>query len=203
MNLALDDIISALKEENKQMQLSITDEQRLIEKLRRGENPAVKRWFKLFSPYLLVIALKKVSSREDAQDLVQETFVNCLRQLSLFEGRSRLKTWMVSILRHEIADFYRKKYAKKALKTVPLANLILSQPIKDASETSTKVRLVLAEMSRERRELLLMKYVDRKRVKEIAQHWSKTAKAVESELFRAREEFRALYARVEPLISST
>ncbi|MFH2118384.1 MAG: RNA polymerase sigma factor [Candidatus Paceibacterota bacterium] len=179
------------------MQISFKDEQRLIEQLRQGKNQAVKTWFKLFSPYLLAITLKKVSSHQDAEELVQETFINCLRQLPLFEERSRLKTWMVSILHHEIADFYRKKYAKKALKTIPLVNLILAQPVKDASETSHKVRQVLGRMNRRRKELLLMKYVDKKQIKEIALHWQKTAKSVESELFRAREEFRLLYAQLE------
>ncbi|OGJ37491.1 MAG: hypothetical protein A2383_00505 [Candidatus Pacebacteria bacterium RIFOXYB1_FULL_39_46] len=179
------------------MHILIKDEQKLVEQLRQGKNQAVKTWFKLFSPYLLAITLKKVSSHQDAEELVQETFINCLRQLPLFEGRSRLKTWMVSILHHEIADFYRKKYAKKTLQTIPLVNLILTQPIKDASETSQKVRQVLSNMSQRKRELLLMKYVDKKQVKEIAHYWQKTAKSVEAELFRAREEFRLLYAQLE------
>jgi RNA polymerase sigma-70 factor (ECF subfamily) len=179
------------------MRISLKKEQHLLAELRRGRSTAVKKWFRWYSPYLLAITLKKVSSRQDAEELVQETFINCLRQLPLFQERSRLKTWMVSILRHETADFYRKKYAKKALLTIPLASLILAQPVKDASETSLKVRQVLGQMTKEHKELLLMKYVDNKKIKEIARLWQKTAKAVESELYRAREEFRTLYVQVD------
>lgn len=179
------------------MTISLSQEQALLTKLRAGQKTAVRGWFKEYFPYLLRITLRQVSSKEDAEEIVQETFINCLKQLPLFQGRSRLRTWMISILKHEIADYYRKKYAKKAINTIPLAKLLLAQPVRNASETSLIVSQVLAQMTQERKELLLMKYVDKKRVKEIASSWSKTVKSVESELFRARQEFRSLYLKFE------
>lgn len=178
------------------MPLSLLKEQALLKSLRAGKPGAVRQWFRWYAPSLLRVARQKISSPEDAEEIVQETFVNCLRQLSLFQERARLNTWMVSILRHEIADYYRKKYAKRALQVIPLANLIIAQPVRDASETSQQVRAVLSRMTSERKELLLMKYVDKKKVKDIARHWQTTVKAIESELFRARREFRTLYVEV-------
>jgi RNA polymerase sigma-70 factor (ECF subfamily) len=179
------------------MNISPKQEKQLLNSLRTGQKGAVRSWFKLFAPYLLKITLKRVSSKKDAEEIVQETFINCLRQLPLFQEKSRLRTWMVSILKHEIADYYRKKYAKKAIKTIPLANTLLAKPVKNASQTSLIVSQALSRMSKHRKELLLMKYVDKKKVKEIAYSWSKTVKAIESELFRARKEFRALYEQIE------
>jgi RNA polymerase sigma-70 factor (ECF subfamily) len=163
--------------------------------LRAGKKTAVRQWFSAFAPYLLRLALRRVKTAEDAEEIVQETFLNCLKQLPLFRGQARLRTWMVSILHHEIADYYRKLYAKRALKITPLADFILAEPLQNSSETAALVRSVLAQMAHEKKELLMMKYVDRKRVEEIARVWNKTVKAVESELFRARREFRALYAQ--------
>lgn len=177
------------------MIVSIKKERLLLAYLRSGKKGAVRQWFHAYSPYLLKVALQKISVPEDAEEIVQETFINCLRQLPLFQEKSRLGTWMVGILRHEMADYYRKKYAKKALQVTPLATLIAAQPVKNASETSQKVKEVLSQMTRERRELLLLKYVDKHKVKEIAHNWRTTVKTIESELFRARQEFRLLYAR--------
>jgi len=179
------------------MTISIKQEEILLTKLRAGQKGAVRDWFKEFHDYLLKITMRQVSIKEDAEEIVQETFVNCLKQLPFFQGRSRLRTWMISILKHEVADYYRKKYAKKAIGTIPLANLLLAQPVSNASETSLIVSQALSRMTSERKELLLMKYVDRKRVKEIALSWKKTVKSVESELFRARQEFRHLYSEIE------
>lgn len=177
--------------------VSVTDEQQLLRELRAGHKSAVRRWFKLFAPYLLRVATHRLSLKEDAEEIVQETFVNCLKQLPLFRGRSRLRTWMISILNHEIADYYRKQYAKRAIRMTPLADFLLATPVLGASETAERVRAVLAHMTRQKKELLMLKYVDKKRVEEIAQSWGKTVKSIESELFRARREFRALYVELE------
>lgn len=173
---------------------SIKAEQLLLKGLREGDKKKVFDWYTNFSPYLMAISLKKISDFTDAEEIVQETFINSLRQLPLFRGDSRLKTWMVSILRHEIADYYRKKYAKKALKIIPLFDEILQNPLKSSQEISDKVQITLSKMKKETRELLLLKYVDKKRVKEIAFLFGKTVKSIESELFRARVEFRKIYA---------
>ncbi|HCR80953.1 MAG: RNA polymerase sigma factor [Parcubacteria group bacterium GW2011_GWB1_49_7] len=171
-------------------------ERQLLARLRAGSKQAVREWFALFFPYLLRLAIGKVPHREDAEEIVQETFINCLKQLPLFQERARLRTWMVSILNHEIADYYRRRYAKRALQVIPLANVLVAQPVKNASETSLKVQQVLARMSTKRQELLLLKYVDKRKVVEIARRWNTTIKAIESELFRARREFRLLYLQL-------
>jgi len=48
-------------------------------------------------------------------------------------------------------------------------------------------------MKKEYRELLLLKYIDKMRVKEISILLDRTVKSIESDLFRAREEFRVIY----------
>jgi DNA-directed RNA polymerase specialized sigma24 family protein len=106
----------------------------------------------------------------------------------------------MTILRHEIADYYRKKYAKKALETVPLGQRVFSKPIQDSAEVEKTVRNTLKQMSDYRKKLLLMKYVDGLKVKEIARQLGKTFKSVEAELWRSRESFKHIYAesRNEP-----
>jgi RNA polymerase sigma-70 factor (ECF subfamily) len=60
------------------------------------------------SPSLLKFALRKVARREDAEDLVQETWISALRTATTFEGRSSLRAWMIGIMRRRIADHYRR-----------------------------------------------------------------------------------------------
>ncbi|MFZ5376329.1 MAG: RNA polymerase sigma factor [Patescibacteria group bacterium] len=173
------------------------DQQKLLAGLRKADPASVKKWFDLFYPELLKIAVVKLSSQDLAEELVQETFIHSLKQLTLFRGDSSLMTWMQSILRHEISDYYRKQYAKKAIRTVSLSELILNEPIRDSHEVSAKVSQVLSRMVNGHKELLLLKYVDKKRVKQIAADLGRSVKSVESELFRAREEFRELYIGLE------
>lgn len=170
-----------------------TEEAQIVELLKIGDPSTVEYWYNNYQPKLTSYVALKVENAADVKEIVQDTFMSCLKHLPLFRGNSSLWTWMVSVTRHEVADYYRKKYAKKALKMLPLSQLLLGTPIGDSHQTSEKVRLVLAQMSHETRELLLKKYVDGMKVADIAQDLDRTAKSVESQLFRARAEFRQLY----------
>ncbi len=177
--------------------MNSTSESQLVARLKRGDSAAVREWFSGYKEEIIGMISAKVSVDADVDELVQQTFLNCLRQLPLFRGESSLKTWMCAVARHEVADYYRKKYAKKALQTLPLSELVLGTPLHDAHITSQKVSAVLDKMSDRSRELLLQKYVDGKQVVAIATDFGKSVKAIESELFRARGEFRALWLAVD------
>lgn len=172
-------------------------ESELVKQLKAGNPKAVKNWFKHYYPSLLTTARKRAKTNKDAEDLAQETMINCLKQIHLFRQEASLKTWMMTILRHEIADYYRKMYAKRAIKTIPLSDLLLKQEIQDSVEVERRVRGVLNKMLNRRKKLLLMKYVDGLSVKQIAQKAGRSLKAVESDLYRARESFKELYAVVD------
>ncbi len=175
------------------MQVNNQSEKHLIVALKQGDSGAVREWFAQYKPVITRVISGKIANTADQEELVQQVFINALRQLPLFRGEASLKTWMSAIARHEVADYYRKKYAKRAIQTLPLSELLLGAPIDDAHAVSEKVRHVLGQMSDRSRELLLRKYVDERQVVELAQEFGKTAKAVESELFRARGEFKALW----------
>lgn len=176
---------------------SFTQESVLLEGLKDGSPQAVEFWFKHYHPKVLALVSTKVSVEKDAEEITQEIFLNCLKHLPLFRGESSIVTWMYSIARHEIADYYRKRYAKKAISLLPLNEILHIEDVKDAHEVSEKVRQVFYQMTQEHRELLLLKYIDQKKVRDIAQELGKSDKSVESELFRARIEFKRLYSLAE------
>lgn len=170
------------------------DEKQLIDKLKNGDEQAVKLWFDTYNVRLLRIVESKVSNKKDAEEIVQQTFLNCLKHLPLFLGKSSIWTWMNSIARHEVADYFRKRYAKKALQTIPLSDLLPLNQVADSSEVTQKVNVVLSQMKANYKELLLLKYADGKKVSVIANEVGKSEKSVESDLFRARREFKQLWA---------
>lgn len=73
-------------------------------------------WVKNYGDYLYSVAMLKLSKKELAEDLVQETFVAALRAREQFRGESSEKTWLVRILNNKIIDYYRKKDVMKELK---------------------------------------------------------------------------------------
>jgi RNA polymerase sigma-70 factor (ECF subfamily) len=174
-----------------------TREHLLLAGLRAGEPKAVQEWYQSYEKRLLRYILSRVSNLNDAEELVHDTFLSCLQSLPLFRGESGVWTWMVHVAQHEVADYFRKRYAKKFLHCLPLGERIIFDDLRDAHEVASEVHHILKKMAHEHREILLMKYVDRKSVQQIARELSRTVKSVESILFRARIEFRSLYASGE------
>ena len=59
---------------------------------------------------LFAYTISKVNQREIAEDLVQDAFLSAYQSYDKFKGQSNVKTWLFSILKHKIADYYRLKY---------------------------------------------------------------------------------------------
>lgn len=171
----------------------------LIADLKAGIPEAVEVWYRSYMPVIQRFVSHKVDNKKDVEEIARETFLNCLRQLPLFQQRSTLKTWMLKIASHEVADYYRKRYAKKFIHAIPLSGLLFVESPKDMHDTSGAVVKTLSQMKTEYKQLLLLKYVDQISVREIAQQFDRSVKSIESDLFRARKEFRALYLNLEKI----
>lgn len=171
-------------------------DKKLISRLRQGSSSASREWFDKYHPQLLKFILFKISDHDDAEEIAQETFINCLKHLPVFNEKSSILTWMKGIARHEIADYYRKKYAKKAICSLPLFESLSDELMGDSQEVVKKVSFVLRRMRKDYRELLLLKYVDGKQIKIIAQELKRSFKSVEADLFRARKDFKEIYVSI-------
>lgn len=76
----------------------MVDDAALIEALRRGDETAFASLIDLYHASLLRLATAYVATREQAEDVVQETWMGVLNGIDRFEGRSSLKTWIFHIL---------------------------------------------------------------------------------------------------------
>lgn len=68
-----------------------------------------EKWVDEYGDVLFRYALKRVSNRSIAEDLVQETLLAALKAKENFRHQSTPKTWLIGILKHKVLDYYRKK----------------------------------------------------------------------------------------------
>ncbi|MEV4420227.1 sigma-70 family RNA polymerase sigma factor [Patulibacter sp. NPDC049589] len=73
-------------------------EERLLDRLRDGDEAAFDHLVVLHTPGLLRLARTFVSTQAVAEEVVQETWLGVLRGIDRFEGRSSLRTWIYRIL---------------------------------------------------------------------------------------------------------
>ena len=71
------------------------------------------KWIDLYSDYLFNYTITRVNDREMSKDLVQDTFVAGLKSMKNFKGQASERTWLISILKRKIIDYYRKINSKK------------------------------------------------------------------------------------------
>lgn len=175
--------------------MTFPKEKELIDRLKRGEESAVREWYQGSVGKLLSFFHSKVLVTSDAEELVQDTFLSCLASLPLFRGTSGLYSFMLGIARHELADYWRKKYAKKAISALPFGEDILLSLASDHSPAHEDVHTILSSLPIEISEVLLLKYVDGYSIKQLADRFGISNVAMQSRLYRAKEAFVAELAK--------
>ncbi len=74
----------------------------------------ITQWIEQYTPGLLNRAVYLVSDKEEARDIVQEVFLAAYSGYQSFKGKSAANTWLHTILKNKVADYYRKKYKTPA-----------------------------------------------------------------------------------------
>lgn len=172
-------------------------ESKLVELLKSGDKKAIHQWYSLYSPKLRSFFASKVRQAHDADELVHDVFLSCLSSLPLYRGESKFYSWMLSIARHELADYYRKLYAKRVILALPIGDQLLESASHEATETTQSVKTALSKLPGAVTELLALKYIDRLSVEGIARKMSVTPHVVQSRLYRARLAFRRVFEELD------
>lgn len=80
-----------------------------LEALRAGDREAFAHLVDQTSGHVYRVALQILGDEQDAEDVLQETYIKALRALPNFEGRSSLTTWLYRIAVNEALMMARKR----------------------------------------------------------------------------------------------
>jgi RNA polymerase sigma factor (sigma-70 family) len=81
----------------------------LIEECRKGNRKAQFKLYNQYSKAMFNLAYRMMNNREDAEDILQETFVDCFRNLSSFRFESTFGAWLKTILINRSINHLKKK----------------------------------------------------------------------------------------------
>jgi RNA polymerase sigma-70 factor (ECF subfamily) len=81
----------------------------LLAALRNGDGAELARMVDVYSPKIYAMALRILGDPQDAEDVLQETFLKAIAHLKDFEGRSSLSTWLYRIATNEALMLIRKR----------------------------------------------------------------------------------------------
>jgi len=84
-------------------------EEFLLEALKTGDRAEFSRLVDTYSGKLYRLALRMLGSPQDAEDILQETFLKAFRYIKTFDGRSSISTWLYRIATNEALMVLRRK----------------------------------------------------------------------------------------------
>ena len=85
------------------------NETKLIELARNGDKAALSQLVNTYSERIYNLALRILRKKEDAEDILQETFLTVIEKLHTFDGRSSFFTWIYRIATNASLMKLRKK----------------------------------------------------------------------------------------------
>jgi RNA polymerase sigma-70 factor (ECF subfamily) len=88
-----------------------------LEALVAGDRAEFARLVDVYSAPIYRLGLRMLGTPQDAEDVLQNTFLNALTHLSTFEGRSSLSTWLYRIAANEALMLIRKRKPEVNLQT--------------------------------------------------------------------------------------
>ncbi|GAB4431977.1 MAG: sigma-70 family RNA polymerase sigma factor [Anaerolineales bacterium] len=88
-----------------------------LQALKAGDKAEFVRLVDAYSAQIYRLALKMLGDQQDAEDVLQNTFLKALQAIGKFEGRSSLSTWLYRIAANEALMLIRKR---KPATSVPL-----------------------------------------------------------------------------------
>lgn len=159
------------------------------------------------------VAYRMTGTQQDAEEIVQETFLRAYKSLYRFELRSSFSTWLYRIAVNRSLDFLK---AKKMTDTYQLSNSLSSGPEGDERELqiaagdpgpdrlllSTEARQKIAQaiemLSPAERVAFTMRHMEGKSIEEISKVLNVRASAAKNSIFRAVHKIRQ---QLEPLMS--
>ena len=174
-----------------------------------GETEAFRVLVDRYSRKVFRLAYRMTCSEEDAEDVVQETFLRAYRRLKQFELRSSFGTWIFRIAVNVALDLKRKLGRYEQVEqhmgsdedgAERIAQLPAAEPAPDrlllSGELKHKVESVLAEMSPQVRAAFVMRHYEGMPIEQIGSVLGLKASATKNSIYRAVQKLRK---ELEPL----
>lgn len=176
-----------------------------LDALRDGDRSAFAKLVNQYSDQIYRIALKFTGDPQEAEDVLQETFIKAMRAMPNFEGRSSLSTWLYRIAVNEALMMIRKHKNDLALVEEPDADgedyqneLVLTDwcclPENELLSNESKLFLQKAinQLPLTLRSVFILRDIQDLSIKETAETLQLTETAVKTRLLRARLKLRQL-----------
>lgn len=166
------------------------------------DNPSLTKLYQRFAPVLFAFISRKLSSREDAEDLLLEVFLAALEHPAFARfSANEQESWLWSVARNKLTDHYRRAARRPGVQL----DLVLDdlyerdeyapEQVTLRREEYARLRANIEQLPELQQELLRLRFANDLRCAEIAAVLQKNEGAVRMLLSRTMKFLRAIYEK--------
>lgn len=176
-----------------------------------GDREAFRLLVERHTRSIYSVAYRMTGNQQDAEEILQETFLRAYRSLHRFELRSSFATWLYRIAVNRALDFLKAKKMTDAYQIadqaeeneravqVPSTNPGPERQLL-SSEARQKIAHAMGQLTPAERAAFTMRHMEGRSIEEISKTLNVRASAAKNSIFRAVQKVRQ---ELEPLVSTT
>ncbi len=177
----------------------LEDDKLLVEKIVGGDERAFRDMYRAYAPSILRRLVQWLGDMQQAEDCLQQVFLEALRSMEHYRGEGKLISWLHRIATHVVMDLFRQKKRWKALieRVTPAQEVIAMEKSPAVPETlffreelKEMVHEVLGKLSAQKRMAILLCDMEGLALEEAASQMGVPLGTVGSRLYHARREFQ-------------
>jgi len=184
--------------------MDATEAAAVLDRARQGDGEAFRALVEQHSRSVFRLAFRMTGNEQDAEDVVQESFLRAYRQLGRFESRANFGTWLYRIVSNCSVDLMRSKQARhdqvrgdsldEAAVDLPAADVPGPERMAQSAEIERRVQDALRELSPLERAAFTLRHYEGRSIDEISATLGLGTSAAKHSVFRAVKKLRAALA---------
>jgi RNA polymerase sigma-70 factor, ECF subfamily len=183
--------------------MDATESAAVLARAQQGDGDAFRALVERHSRSVFRLAFRMTGNEQDAEDVVQESFLRAYRQLGRFESRANFGTWLYRIVANCSVDLMRAKQARhdqtrsesldEAIE-MPAGDLPGPERLAQSAEIQRRVQAALGDLSPLERAAFTLRHYEGRSIDEISRALGLGTSAAKHSVFRAVKKLRAALA---------
>src|SRR3954463_4245451 len=185
--------------------MDATEAAAVLARARQGDSEAFRALVETHSRSVFRLAFRMTGNEQDAEDVVQESFLRAYRQLGRFESRANFGTWLYRIVSNCSVDLMRSKQARhdqvrgdsidqEGAMELPAADMPGPERIAESAEIERRVQHALQDLSPLERAAFTLRHYEGRSIDEISAALGLGTSAAKHSVFRAVKKLRLALA---------
>ena len=147
-----------------------------------------------FHQSLLAFIRNRIKSKEDAEDILQNVFIKISSSLDKLSEEEKLKSWIFTITRNSIVDYYRSNANKKTATSQELSEEMLDFSESDSTQGLDQcVSSMISLLPDDYRDIIIESEIKGVRQKDLAEKYGIAYPSMRSRVQRGRERLKQLF----------